>query len=1032
MLRQSAALACLVIVTASTCTPNLNFPNGDLPRMPVVIPGQWLANSTAEAVCASMCAVEPACLISVTQDGGCDESADGRAVCYLKGTTVPSTQQACTCGAPVSRASYPAPQRGEQLFAIATTTLTATFDGRGLLSVSVSSIAPTVRIESDSFALALDGVVVNSSALAQPAASQPDAHSVQFVYSAPPYAITVLYEAHDGWAFLRKTLSVTSSATPAIWVSSVSPFDVLALTFPSAPVGSVYPTGDLGTYGVFVRFADGSGMVAAATNPMLYPSFTPAFSATGGIVHVGYHPSIVWNQTTPYDATRRPFVADSGLLGFHTLGPNSVPPAIEENRDARRFRETHAYIGAERAAHATDTYAGMRFEYVAHGNGRVALPVGLHLHHGQPAHPSWLNYAERDAYRQLGEAHFLLPHKGAVRVHIPWTENDYQIDISNATQWPEYARILEMLSRIGVERILYAGANTQVSAVSDCTDDWCWEDVLWLGYGEKLRKGEWVPGAPLADTVAQLINVSQALGVSAIPYVYPILGFTANRTEAAWLTPRGGGKYYSDLSNREFQDYFIDTTVAFGEKMKSSGAGYDYTYFYYGGASLYSQFHGWRRMLGEVRLRRGTADQLPYVVDNRQASHQWSPWMWAVGSYAEPLQSDEQTTSWLAYLQDIHIDRTDGNRQREMNYDYAQSKLCQPSAMPGFAHHNTDRFDVRRVDLNIRDFDFYGASFTIISAIATGGVNMVINGIPARDLGEFAAFPQTAPDVRTVSVDFYRSWFAWAESHKRYLLNTKFLPVPPAPGVIDGTYAMVDGAGFIFLFNPNAEAMSTPPGLLTASAASLDTTCKLGDSLAVSEVWPFPSDGALFLVACGANFTVELDGRSARVLALGPALADRRLALPRPTPVFRHNQPVTGMAHNASFAGGRLTGTVRVPQAAFDQLAARAAAYPVPWTADDLAVAWMNPSRLLVSIDVNRAVDSKANITATLDGGSIPVLPCWSCRSGKQERCFQGFFVDLSAAGVRPDTDHALVVTLPSMAPGAFGGVYYDNVDTIY
>ena len=78
-----------------------------------------------------------------------------------------------------ARSAALAPQRGEQLFAIATTTLTATFDGRGLLSVSVSSIAPTVRIESDSFALALDGVVVNSSALAQPAASQPDAHSVQ-------------------------------------------------------------------------------------------------------------------------------------------------------------------------------------------------------------------------------------------------------------------------------------------------------------------------------------------------------------------------------------------------------------------------------------------------------------------------------------------------------------------------------------------------------------------------------------------------------------------------------------------------------------------------------------------------------------------------------------------------------------------------------------------------------------------------------------------------------------------------------------
>lgn len=45
----------------------------------------------------------------------------------------------------------------------------------------------------------------------------------------------------------------------------------------------------------------------------------------------------------------------------------------------------------------------------------------------------------------------------------------------------------------------------------------------------------------------------------------------------------------------------------------------------------------------------------------------------------------------LPLLQDLHIDRTDGNRQRQMNYDYAQSKLCQPSAMPGFMHHNSDR-----------------------------------------------------------------------------------------------------------------------------------------------------------------------------------------------------------------------------------------------------------------------------------------------------------------------------------------------------
>jgi hypothetical protein len=456
-------------------------------------------------------------------------------------------------------------------------------------------------------------------------------------------------------------------------------------------------------------------------------------------------------------------------------------------------------------------------------------------------------------------------------------------------------------------------------------------------------------------------------------------------------------------------------------------------YFWYGGASQYAQFHGWRRILSEVRARLGQPEMERYVVDNRQASHTWSPWMWAAGSYAEPLQSDEQTTSWTAFVQDIHIDRGDGNRQRQMNYDYAQSKLCQPSAMPGFLHHNTDRGDGRRVDLSIRDYDFYAAPYTILSAVATGGVNMVVCDVPARDEGEFAAFPLAAPDNRTASVQFYRDWFAFAEQHKAHLLNTKFLPVPPAPGAIDGTYAMLNGSGFVFLFNPNAEAMATPDGLLTASAASLDVACAPGEQLAVGELWPFPSDGALFAVDCGANFSVALDGRSARVLTVGPAGPQPlRLAAPRAAPLFQHNQPVAGMAHNASFAGGRLAGTVNVPQAVFDQLAARAAAYPVPWTPDDLAIAWLGPARLLLSVDVNRAVDSKAAITATLDGAAVAVQPVWSCRNVRSEMCFQGYFVDLSAAGITADVDHALVLQLPPMPAGAFGGVYYDNVDTIF
>ena len=150
-----------------------------------------------------------------------------------------------------------------------------------------------------------------------------------------------------------------------------------------------------------------------------------------------------------------------------------------------------------------------------------------------------------------------------------------------------------------------------------------------------------------------------------MPYVYPILGFSEGRPPGElppWLVPQQNGRFYALLSDRAFQDYFVALSANFSRVTGAAGAGYDYTYLFYPGASQYAQWAGWRRILVSLREQLGGPGQEPYVVDNRQANHAWSPWMWAAGSYAEPLQSDEQTTSWTAYVQDIHIDRTDGNR----------------------------------------------------------------------------------------------------------------------------------------------------------------------------------------------------------------------------------------------------------------------------------------------------------------------------------------------------------------------------------
>ena len=117
-------------------------------------------------------------------------------------------------------------------------------------------------------------------------------------------------------------------------------------------------------------------------------------------------------------------------------------------------------------------------------------------------------------------------------------------------------RILTQLSRLGVNRILYAGGNSQVSTVANCTDDWGWENVLWLNLGEVLREGYWSTSSRIPDSVLQLISTATTLGVSAIPYIYPILGLgEGTNPNAEWLFPQDDHRNYSSLGNRAYQDY---------------------------------------------------------------------------------------------------------------------------------------------------------------------------------------------------------------------------------------------------------------------------------------------------------------------------------------------------------------------------------------------------------------------------------------------------------------------------------------------
>ena len=58
----------------------------------------------------------------------------------------------------------------------------------------------------------------------------------------------------------------------------------------------------------------------------------------------------------------------------------------------------------------------------------------------------------------------------------------------------------------------------------------------------------------------------------------------------------------------------------------------------------------------------------------------------------------------------------------------------------------------------IRDFDFFGYKFALLSSVGSAGLNSIINTLPARDAEEMEKFPQQ-------DIKFIRDWLAVSATH---------------------------------------------------------------------------------------------------------------------------------------------------------------------------------------------------------------------------------------------------------------------------
>jgi len=138
---------------------------------------------------------------------------------------------------------------------------------------------------------------------------------------------------------------------------------------------------------------------------------------------------------------------------------------------------------------------------------------------------------------------------------------------------------------------------------------------------------------------------------------------------------------------------------------------------------------------------------------------------------------------------------------------------------------------------------------------------------------------------------------------------------------------------------------------------------------------------------------------------------------------FNHMQQVGTFDPN--FAGGTSKSSFSVPQWVFDQLQARQKAWPIPWTHDDLKTTWLAPQRLLLFIQIAEPSD-RMSVHMTLDGAPVELQKAYSSVR-PNPGSFVGFYADVSK--LHPGHNYKVELTLPTLRPGQFQGLFFDNVE---
>jgi hypothetical protein len=909
--------------------------------------------------------------------------------------------------------------------------LRAEFSGTQLAALVDLQSGFRVSFSGEAFSLGLSGKRIESSALsgAQAAGTR---QKISFIYELLQYKLTVNYELKPGARFLSKQLIVTPVAGEDYHIDEIEAFT--AAIEPAAreelPVPPP-PARTVGNWATLYRYKPEGAATAAQGFGMflLYQNPFNVWKKNGSVLSASYVADMDWKPAYG------PFQSDPLCIGLYPLSGNRFPAtAVPEW-----------------------TFVPDYSKYLAENRQ--------------------IDMAEADALVACVRAHLLYRPKQSVRIHVPWCENDYQIDVAAPEGWSEFKRIIDRAVELGCQYTLFTPANSELSSLKENRDAWGWENLLFFAMGQKIRKGEWDPAKDrIPPALQRALDYAAAKKIKLVSYSYPSLPFMQDPEWTRWAAGKVGGYNGPDMGLRTFQDWWVGKLVDFARATGAGGYSFDHWWIAYDNASSkYAQWNGCRRILEMLRQR------LPdIVIDGRQQYMNFGPWTWLAGTYPHPSLTDEQPESFVSFP-DLHTDRVSANRQRFAAWVYRMQRFCPPEILPGFMTHQTERSDAKKVmrrdRFRPRDWDVLGWQFSVLSSIATAPFNHVVDYIPARDPDEFKALSEN--DKR-----WFRDWLNWTDENMEILEHVKPIIGPPMIGRVDGTAACSGDRGFVFLFNPNYRQLD--------AEFTLDAAIGLerGTQFIIEELYPekgllagHPQDG---LWRAGARVVLPLRANQARVLQIRPldtvvqpilfnvrgkaTLSGAKLALSyvdgetgtRRDIVVRlpgkskiesltvngtplpHQQTVTAVtahiafagdaftrgqplwAYDAAFAGGTIKAAFKIPRRIFDQLKTRQQNWPVPYTEDDLIATWLGSHRLFLYAHAAEPDDTK-DLAMTIDGKPAEVKKAYNNIYGNRKTNFLGWYVDVSA--LEPDKEHILEVAVPPMAAGRFQGLFFENVE---